>query len=331
MSRFSLHPALSSLKNEQGTLKPIVRLVGGLMVMGLVGSVLLVVAMKGRSSHTSEPEKPPVIGVSQTAPLDALMATKPTDNVIAVKSPPPDESESQKKAALPSPEIVAMQKQAAETQAMRQAMLAQAVYSGMTVRFDGASIEPSTTHQASSSTNAQITQAHQRWMDSNPSQASVMPQQATSSEVLSLDTTMGSQASKEAFLAQANNVGYLNATRTLAKSEHELTVGTVIPATLISAINSDTPNNLVAQVSQNVYDSATGGAILIPQGTQLYGTYDSRVAYGQRRLPVTWSRVNFPDGTKLDLGGMSSMDTTGQGGLTGKVNNHFWKLFGQAT
>uniref|UniRef100_UPI00261DF41C TrbI/VirB10 family protein n=2 Tax=uncultured Vibrio sp. TaxID=114054 RepID=UPI00261DF41C len=98
-----------------------------------------------------------------------------------------------------------------------------------------------------------------------------------------------------------------------------------------SAINSDTPNNLVAQVSQNVYDSATGGAILIPQGTQLYGTYDSRVAYGQRRLPVTWSRVNFPDGTKLDLGGMSSMDTTGQGGLTGKVNNHFWKLFGQAT
>uniref|UniRef100_UPI00262CE405 hypothetical protein n=2 Tax=uncultured Vibrio sp. TaxID=114054 RepID=UPI00262CE405 len=136
------------LKNEQGTLKPIVRLVGGLMVMGLVGSVLLVVAMKGRSSHTSEPEKPPVIGVSQTAPLDALMATKPTDNVIAVKSPPPDESESQEKAALPSPEIVAMQKRAMEAQAMRQALLAQAVYSGMTVRFDGASIEPSTTHQA---------------------------------------------------------------------------------------------------------------------------------------------------------------------------------------
>ncbi|MDF5213366.1 TrbI/VirB10 family protein, partial [Vibrio parahaemolyticus] len=70
---------------------------------------------------------------------------------------------------------------------------------------------------------------------------------------------------------------------------------------------------------------------LIPQGTQLYGTYDARVAYGQRRLPVTWSRVNFPDGSKLNIGNMASMDVTGMNGLTGDINNHYWRLFGQAT
>ncbi|EOK5970312.1 TrbI/VirB10 family protein, partial [Vibrio parahaemolyticus] len=58
---------------------------------------------------------------------------------------------------------------------------------------------------------------------------------------------------------------------------------------------------------------------------------DARVAYGQRRLPVTWSRVNFPDGSKLNIGNMASMDVTGMNGLTGDINNHYWRLFGQAT
>ncbi|WP_281516114.1 TrbI/VirB10 family protein, partial [Vibrio parahaemolyticus] len=168
---------------------------------------------------------------------------------------------------------------------------------------------------------------------SNPNQAAYKQSNSTAGELTAstLDTTGASQASKEAFLAKANQAGYLNARRELPASEYELTVGTLIPATLISAMNSDIPGNVIAQVSQNVYDSATGAAILIPQGTQLYGTYDARVAYGQRRLPVTWSRVNFPDGTKLNIGNMASMDVTGMNGLTGDINNHYWRLFGQAT
>ncbi|MDF4377370.1 TrbI/VirB10 family protein, partial [Vibrio parahaemolyticus] len=154
---------------------------------------------------------------------------------------------------------------------------------------------------------------------SNPNQASYEQSNSTAGELTAstLDTTGASQASKEAFLAKANQAGYLNARRELPASEYELTVGTLIPATLISAMNSDIPGNVIAQVSQNVYDSATGAAILIPQGTQLYGTYDARVAYGQRRLPVTWSRVNFPDGSKLNIGNMASMDVPGMNGLTG--------------
>ncbi|MCH8795288.1 TrbI/VirB10 family protein, partial [Neisseria gonorrhoeae] len=42
--------------------------------------------------------------------------------------------------------------------------------------------------------------------------------------------------------------------------------GAVIPATLISGINSDLPGMVQAQISQNVYDTATGRHLLLPQG-----------------------------------------------------------------
>ncbi|WP_241746912.1 TrbI/VirB10 family protein, partial [Vibrio parahaemolyticus] len=235
-----------------------------------------------------------------------------------------------------TPEMAAQQKQRIAQLEAKQKLLNEAIYSGMNVRIDEASLRSSSSSKQSDSD--ELRDAEQRLAQakaalSNPDQASYEQSNSTAGELTAstLDTTGASQASKEAFLAKANQAGYLNARRELPASEYELTVGTLIPATLISAMNSDIPGNVIAQVSQNVYDSATGAAILIPQGTQLYGTYDARVAYGQRRLPVTWSRVNFPDGTKLNIGNMASMDVTGMNGLTGDINNHYWRLFGQAT
>ncbi|ALR95608.1 hypothetical protein AT730_25500 (plasmid) [Vibrio alginolyticus] len=100
---------------------------------------------------------------------------------------------------------------------------------------------------------------------SNPNQAPYEQSDRAAGELnaSTLDTTGASQASKDAFLAKANQAGYLNARRELPASEYELTVGTLIPATLISAMNSDIPGNVIAQVSQNVYDSATGAAICV--------------------------------------------------------------------
>ncbi|MCZ5901267.1 hypothetical protein O4N15_27110, partial [Vibrio parahaemolyticus] len=158
------------------------------------------------------------------------------------------------------------------------------------MRIDEASLRSSSSSEQSDSDelrDAELRLAQAKAALSNPNQASYEQSNSTAGELTAstLDTTGASQASKEAFLAKANQAGYLNARRELPASEYELTVGTLIPATLISAMNSDIPGNVIAQVSQNVYDSATGAAILIPQGTQLYGTYDARVAYGQRRLP----------------------------------------------
>jgi len=52
--------------------------------------------------------------------------------------------------------------------------------------------------------------------------------------------------------------------------------GTVIRRLLITGLRSDLPGQVTAQVTENVYDSPTGRARLIPQGARLIGTYDSR-------------------------------------------------------
>lgn len=106
--------------------------------------------------------------------------------------------------------------------------------------------------------------------------------------------------------------------------------GTVIPATLISGINSDLPGQIIGQVSQNVYDTATGKYLLVPQGTRLIGTYGTQTAYGQERVLVAWQRLVYPDGKTLDLGGMPGTDTAGYSGFRDLVDNHWWKMISSA-
>jgi type IV secretion system protein VirB10 len=111
---------------------------------------------------------------------------------------------------------------------------------------------------------------------------------------------------------------------------HELKAGTLIPGILISGINSDLPGNVLAQVSENVWDTATGRHVLIPKGTRILGVYDSRVSYGQRRALLVWNRLIFPNGTTLDIAGSPGIDTAGYSGLSGRVNEHWGKMFGAA-
>lgn len=138
------------------------------------------------------------------------------------------------------------------------------------------------------------------------------------------------QDEKIAFSEKGHSNTYLTKGREMPLSTSELKTGTVIPATLISGINSDLPGQVIAQVNQNVYDSATHSQILLPQGAQLYGIYDSRVAYGQDRLLMAWTRVNFPDGTTLELGGMGGADAAGYAGFADQVDHHYFKIFGNA-
>jgi type IV secretion system protein TrbI len=139
------------------------------------------------------------------------------------------------------------------------------------------------------------------------------------------------QGSKEAFLNQANgSSGYLANVVIPQQSPYEIKRGTFIPATLITGINSDLPGKITAQVRENVYDSATGHLILIPQGTKLMGRYDSKVSFGQERVLVVWTDVIFPNGSTLQISNMAGMDTEGYGGFHDQVNNHYFKTFGSA-
>ena len=103
--------------------------------------------------------------------------------------------------------------------------------------------------------------------------------------------------------------------------------GSVLPATLITGINSDLPGKIIAQVSQNVYDSPTGRFMLVPQGTKIFGTYESGVVYGQERVLVSWNRLIFPDGKTIDIGSMNGTDQAGYSGMNDLVNNHYLRLF----
>ncbi|MCF3639843.1 IncP-type conjugal transfer protein TrbI [Rhizobium sp. TRM95111] len=139
------------------------------------------------------------------------------------------------------------------------------------------------------------------------------------------------QSSKEDFFnADLKDLGYLPNRVVPQQSPFELKRGSVIPATLISGINSDLPGRITAQVSQNVYDSVTGHRLLIPQGTKLFGRYDSKVSFGQSRVLVAWTDIIFPNGSTLQIGGMAGTDAQGYGGFHDKVNNHYWRTFGSA-
>lgn len=110
----------------------------------------------------------------------------------------------------------------------------------------------------------------------------------------------------------------------------EIKTGFVIPAILLTQIESELKGMVVGQVRQNVYDTATGEMLLIPQGTKLVGDYQSDIQYGAKRIFVNWKRLIFPNGTSLDIGMMPGADMSGTSGFHDKYNNHFWEMFGNS-
>jgi type IV secretion system protein VirB10 len=120
----------------------------------------------------------------------------------------------------------------------------------------------------------------------------------------------------------------LPSTRTPASGKFEIKSGWVIPAILEQDINSDLPGEIRALVRENVYDTASGRWLLIPQGSRLVGIYDSHVAYGQEAVQVFWNRIIFPDDSSIDLGGMVGQDASGASGFRDDVDHHYKRLLG---
>ncbi|MGP8437792.1 TrbI/VirB10 family protein [Paraburkholderia fungorum] len=141
------------------------------------------------------------------------------------------------------------------------------------------------------------------------------------------------QVRKEGFLKASQSAPDNDVLRELVKpalSPFQLMAGTIIPGALECGLNSDLPGQTCARVTENVFDSATGQYLLIPQGTKLLGTYDSQVAYGQERTLVVWNRLIFPDGSSINIQGMPGEDNAGNAGFDANVNNHYAKVFGGA-
>ena len=165
--------------------------------------------------------------------------------------------------------------------------------------------------------------------------AAVTPQHAASQET----PTNTASSSDEAFAqnGQDRKLLFVNVPvdrRTTAPdrllrpaSPFVVQAGTVIPAALITGIRSDLPGQITAQVTENIYDTPTGRARLIPQGARLIGVYDSQVAFGQSRVLLVWTRLIMPNGRSIVLERQQGADAGGYSGLEDEVDNHWPELF----
>jgi type IV secretion system protein VirB10 len=135
------------------------------------------------------------------------------------------------------------------------------------------------------------------------------------------------QGRKAEFVAALDSKGDTNPhVLMLAPSPYVLTAGSVISASLITGLRSDLPGLVTAQVTERVYDSPTGRILLVPQGARLIGTYDSVVAFGQKRALIVWQRVVMPDGSSLRIDNVPATDPSGYAGLEDRVDMHTWQL-----
>ncbi|ENC9813155.1 TrbI/VirB10 family protein, partial [Pseudomonas aeruginosa] len=134
------------------------------------------------------------------------------------------------------------------------------------------------------------------------------------------------QDQNEAFLQsgskETRNSGHL----ALPASPYQVMAGTVIAGALVTGIKSDLPGDVIATVTEPVFDSATGKFLLIPQGSRILGRYNSRVSHGQSRVQVVWNRVILPDTSSLTLDNLIGTDPAGYSGLEDDVDWHWDRI-----
>jgi len=155
---------------------------------------------------------------------------------------------------------------------------------------------------------------------------------------LFFDAASGVRGSEEASAAAAPGAGEGSAvtgrqggvynvnTLVAPLSPFELKAGAVVPAALLTGVDTARAGPIVAMVTQNVFDTVSGRHLLIPQGTRLIGRHEGESAYGDRRAFLVWDRLILPNGKSLILGGEPGVDAQGAVGVSGQVDRRLFPL-----
>lgn len=140
----------------------------------------------------------------------------------------------------------------------------------------------------------------------------------------------GAQGSNnDDFASRIGGVGGGPATATqMIDPKTTVTQGTLIPAVLETAIDTDVPGYVRAVVSADVR-SFDGSRVLVPRSSRLIGQYKSGLQAGQKRAYVIWTRLIRPDGVSVSIAS-PAVAFSGETGLAGKVDGHFFERFGSA-
>lgn len=174
-----------------------------------------------------------------------------------------------------------------------------------------------------------LVQNRQASMPTEPVAAGSSPAPASDTDKVALDPDRNpnAQGRKATFVGKRDATGDINPYALAAlPSPYTLSAGSVISASLITGLRSDLPGLVTAQVTENTFDSATGRILLVPQGARLIGSYDSVVAFGQKRALIVWQRIIMPDGSSLRIENVPATDPSGYAGLADKVDLHTWQL-----
>ena len=111
-------------------------------------------------------------------------------------------------------------------------------------------------------------------------------------------------------------------TEYIEPNDSTLDAGTVIPVRLLTGINTDVEGQVMAQVLTDVYDTATGTKLLIPQGSKLTGVYEKK-SVNNGRVPVTFKQLTLPNGGSWTISeNIVAVDGAGYTGVAGKIHHH---------
>jgi len=161
----------------------------------------------------------------------------------------------------------------------------------------------------------------------SPAQADTMA--AVEAATAAAVNPSGGLGSAGDFAARIGGVGGAPArAQPMTNPSTTVTQGTLIPAILETAINTDVPGYVRAVVSQDVR-SFDGKNVLVPRSSRLIGQYQSGVQNGQKRAYVIWTRLIRPDGASVNIAS-PAVGFDGTTGLAGDVDNHFFRRFGSA-
>lgn len=143
------------------------------------------------------------------------------------------------------------------------------------------------------------------------------------------ETGVRELSQNEQFLRDSASQGF-NTVRASDLKDISRTIvqGTLISAVLETAINTELPGNIRAQVTRSVY-SFDGQNVLMPAGTRLIGTYNPEISIAQKRVLIAWNRAITPEGKSVRLAA-TGVDGLGRAGQDGNVDTRFTERFGTA-